>query len=232
MFPEPLRVAARLAVFLLGDRGLRHERTKACVVGLVRQLDQLLLGDREIVARRPKLFAHGTEATLDLGPGHGLEHRLRPVRPLPWTLAALLMVAACGDAGDAGSCVELREPEDPASDQHVLTEGAFEYLTDPPTSGPHVAGPTPSGALQQPVARAIQVRLLEAGGVLVQHDGSIAAAALAELADETTVVAPAESLPAPVVATAWTWKLSCEDVDVERIAQFASERRGDAPGAD
>lgn len=154
------------------------------------------------------------------------------MRPLPWILATAVLVTGCGSENAAG-CVELREPEDPASGQHVLADGTFEYRTDPPTSGAHVAGPTPTGVLDTTVPPAIQIRLLEAGGVMVQYDvDAIDVGSLAALGDELTVVAPGADLPAPIVATAWTWKLSCSEVDIGRIERFGDERRTDAPGLD
>lgn len=153
-----------------------------------------------------------------------------------WFLcASSLFIVACG-GDDAASCIELREPEDQASGQHVLAQGAVEYLTSPPTSGPHIAGPTPEGALDTPVAEEIQVRLLEAGGVMVQYDDSVAAAdveALGAITSATIVAAPAAGeLPDRIVATAWTWKLSCSTLDIARIEAFAVERSPDAPGLD
>ena len=153
-----------------------------------------------------------------------------------WFLcAASLFVVACG-GDEAASCIELREPEDQASGQHVLSQGAVEYLTSPPTSGPHIAGPTPEGALSTPVAEEIQVRLLEAGGVMVQYDDGVGAAdvdSLEAIGSAAIVVAPAAvDLPDRIVATAWTWKLSCSTLDVARIEAFAAERSADAPGID
>lgn len=147
----------------------------------------------------------------------------------------MIAVSACGGR-QASTCVEIREPEDPASTRHVLTDGAYSYLTDPPTSGPHVAGPVPSGVIDHQVARPVQVRLLEAGGVMIQFDldrlGGPVPSGLTGLADETTVVAPGLGIDDAIVATAWTWKLSCSDVDEDRIARFAAERRTAAPGLD
>lgn len=154
------------------------------------------------------------------------------MHPLRWFLAAVVLLTGCG-ADNASGCIELREPEDQASGLHVLTDDSFEYETHPPTSGAHIAGPTPSGVLDTVVAAPIQVRLLEAGGVMIQYDpATIDPAALAGLGDELTVVAPGADLPDLVVVTAWTWKLSCSEVDVERVERFAAERRDDAPGLD
>ncbi|MEM8707961.1 MAG: DUF3105 domain-containing protein [Actinomycetota bacterium] len=157
------------------------------------------------------------------------------MRLLSWCCALSLLLVACG-GDEAVGCIELREPEDQASGLHVLSEGAVEYQTDPPTSGPHIAGPTPEGALDVPVLPEIQVRLLESGGAMVQYDESVTAdelAALAAIASPTIVVAPAAGdLPDRIVATAWTWKLSCGVVDADRVVTFAAERGVDAPGLD
>ncbi|MEM9466137.1 MAG: DUF3105 domain-containing protein [Actinomycetota bacterium] len=155
---------------------------------------------------------------------------------LPAVLLLLgALVTACGESG-AAACVELREPQDPASGQHVLEAGVAVYRTDPPTSGPHIAGPTPSGPLAQPLDPAIQVRLLEAGGVMIQYDASLSPAEIAALeafGDDLIVIAPTVTeLSEPVVATAWTWKLSCGSVDDDALRRFIRDRPADAPGLD
>ena len=158
------------------------------------------------------------------------------MRLVAWASALSLLVVACGGDDAAATCVELREPEDQASGRHVLSEGTVEYQTEPPTSGPHIAGPTPAGVLDASVPREIQVRLLESGGVMVQYDSSVAGAELEQLrsvGSPTIVVAPAASeLPARIVATAWTWKLSCSTVDLRTLEDFAAQRPADAPGLD
>lgn len=153
-------------------------------------------------------------------------------------LAALLVTvaisaAACGDDATA-SCVEVREPEDPLSIQHVLDPDGVVFRTDPPTSGPHLAGPPLAGLFDQPIAPAAQVRTLEAGGLVVQYDDAAVLDDLRPLLDDEALrvaIAPAE-LPAPIVATAWTWKLTCDRPDAGRILEFAATRTADAPGAD
>ena len=153
-------------------------------------------------------------------------------------LGALLVTVAisataCGDDATA-SCVEVREPEDPLSIQHVLDPEGVEFRTDPPTSGPHLAGPPLEGLFDQPITPAAQVRTLESGGVVVQYDDATGLDALRPLLDDDALrvaIAPAE-LPASVVATAWTWKLTCERPDAGRILEFARARTADAPGAD
>jgi hypothetical protein len=146
-----------------------------------------------------------------------------------------LVVSACGDSSATGACVETREPEDPASLQHVLDPDGVVFQTDPPTSGPHLSGPPVSGRFEAPITAAAQVRALEDGRVVVQYTDAAAGADLAPLSDDRDVefvIAPATTLPAPVVATAWTWKLTCSAIDLDRIRAFGADRVGDAPGID
>ena len=152
-----------------------------------------------------------------------------------WCCALSLVMVACGGHDDV-ACTELRESEDQSSGQHVLAEGEVAYQTSPPTSGPHIAGPAPSGVLATPVAEEIQVRLLESGGVMVQYDDSVVGAELEQLksvASSRIVVAPASSdLPGRIVATAWTWKLTCSAIDLPTLDAFAKTRTAAAPGVD
>lgn len=146
-----------------------------------------------------------------------------------------LLATACGDSSAGGTCVEVREPEDPASLQHVLDPDGVVFQTDPPTSGPHLSGPPVSGRFEAPITPAAQVRALEDGRVVVQYTDAGVGARLAALADDPDVefvVAPATALPAAVVATAWTWKLTCSAVDLDRLRAFGAARVGDAPGID
>lgn len=153
-------------------------------------------------------------------------------------LAALLallgvLVVGCG-GDDAASCIELREPVDPLSDQHVLESGFAQYRTNPPTSGPHVAGPTPSGSLPNPLDPALQVRILEGGGVVIQYDDTLSEDEILDLRNRgrrDIVVAPAfGDMPGRIVVTAWTWKLTCSGIVDERIQTFIDTRPEDAPG--
>lgn len=145
---------------------------------------------------------------------------------------------ACGVGGDSGNgasagCGPITEERlDPSSPVHLLP-GAPEpdYLSDPPTSGPHLSGRPPSGTSAEPLDRPTQVLVLEEGGVLIQHRGLDAAdaARLAELAGDRVVVAPNPELPSPVVATAWLAKRTCDEVDMPAVRQFVEERLGRGP---
>lgn len=150
-------------------------------------------------------------------------------------IALSQLALACG-ASDPAGCVELREAEDQQSGLHVLSDEGIVYLTDPPTSGPHASGASPTGVLESPLSPPVQVRVLEGAGIVVQYDQRLTddeISALGEIASDIIVVAPAAAdLAAPVVATAWTWKLSCSEVDLARLETFAEQRRVDSPGFD
>ena len=178
-----------------------------------------------------------------------VQQRLRVRRLLPGAVGTGLLgllvllvllpvlLLACGSGGERaagnGGCGSVRrERVHEGSTMHLLP-GAPEpsYLTDPPTSGPHLTGRLPSGVVDEPVARPAQVALLERGDVLVQHDGVAAAdiPRLEALAGNHVVVAPHPDLPAPVVATAWTTKLECRAVDVDALQAFVDEHGGRGP---
>ncbi len=148
------------------------------------------------------------------------------------TLAAsvLLTMTACrgGHGAPATGCAApVNERLDPNSVIHLFP-GAPEprYLSDPPTSGPHQLGQPPVGVISTPIPRPRQVAMLESGYVIVQHSGP-AAADLVLLAGPLVVVAPPVApLPDPVVATAWTWKLSCRSADLRTIRAFIAAHQG------
>lgn len=146
-------------------------------------------------------------------------------------------VATAGAPVDAAGCgPEVREAIDPASSQHVLgaDDTGIEYLSDPPTSGPHLAGPLLSGVLDEPLSRPRQVGHLEGGGILIQHRDldAGALAALEAVAGPDVAVVPNPDLPSPVVATAWLVKQTCDTVDVDALSAFVAAHRGQGPGSD
>ena len=71
MFAQPFEVAARLTMFLLGERSFRDKGAKTRIVGLVGELAKLFVRNLELVAQRTQLCADGAEFALDLNFGHG-----------------------------------------------------------------------------------------------------------------------------------------------------------------
>ena len=136
---------------------------------------------------------------------------------------------------------DTEEPLDPASTQHLLPGGPEpSYAGDPPTSGAHLAGGAVSGIQAGPLPRPVQVAVLEAGGVVVQHRGvsDHERRRLESLAggrgssSDDVVVAPNPGLPAAVVATAWRHRLVCERAgsdEVAAVAGFIEKHRGEGP---
>jgi hypothetical protein len=171
--------------------------------------------------------------------------RLPPSGRLPMSAAMVLAAAmALGVVGCRGSSSRAAAPAngcapafkeqlDSRSTQHLFP-GAPQpsYLTDPPTSGPHQLGDPSTGAATTPIPRPRQVAMLEIGYIVVQYQGLPAPdiARLGTLAGQLVTVAPAAGpLPAPIVATAWTWKQQCRTADAGTLAglqAFIVDHRG------
>src|SRR5689334_17324299 len=100
-----------------------------------------------------------------------------PIRAAAAAALVLATVVAGCSGGDEGSCGPVqREPLDRRFLQHVIGAGAdVEYATDPPTSGPHTPSPPIEPVQDTPIARPVQVGILEEGRVLLQYDGLAAA---------------------------------------------------------
>jgi hypothetical protein len=155
----------------------------------------------------------------------------------PALALVLLPLVACGGGSGSGSaaCSAARREALDSNLAHVLPGAAQQhYLTDPPTSGPHQPTRDLSGVQDSPIAKPVQVGLLEAGKVIIQHRALPAAdeQALAELAGPGVVVAPATELPAPIVATAWLYKQQCDAVDTAALGAFVDAHAGKGPGSD
>jgi hypothetical protein len=164
------------------------------------------------------------------GPTSG-SMRLHP--PVWAGLALVAVLAGCG-GGSEGACGPItREALDPGFAVHVLGgDTGVEYRSDPPTSGPHQPGPEVSGVVDEPLSRPIQVGLLERGGVLLQHDPDLPAEdleTLRGLGGDGVVVAPNPDLSAPIVATAWVYKRTCDAVDTGALSAFVDERADQGP---
>ena len=161
--------------------------------------------------------------------------RLRRLPLVGGVLALLLLGGCAGHAQSATTCgAPVHEALDSNSILHLLP-GAAEppYLTDPPTSGAHRVGLYPRGVLDQPIPRPIQVALLEKGSVVVQYrPGTTDSGGLGALAKNNVLVtvAPNPDLPQAVVATAWTWKMTCQSVTLPALARFVAQHAGHGPG--
>lgn len=155
-----------------------------------------------------------------------------PIAALLLLAVAVAVIAFGGRDGStsSASCGEvISEQIDPQSAVHLLPSSPEPpYLTDPPTSGPHVMGPAIQGAQDQPLSRPIQAGILERGAVLVQYSPTLSSAdvaALVGLSGPEVVVAPNPVVDG-VVATAWGKRLTCTSVDIAPIERFSSTYSG------
>jgi hypothetical protein len=171
------------------------------------------------------------------------------VRPALLALACALACAssvACGSGGDdpldlgqralptldSASCSDpVTDPVDPRSLTHVLPGASTTYETDPPTSGPHQpVPPSLSGVLDEPLAPAQQVGVLERGSVLVHfRPDEVDDDDLAPIAGRDVLVMPNPDLAEPVVATAWAATMRCTAVDPADLQAFIDAVAGRNP---
>lgn len=152
------------------------------------------------------------------------------LRRLPALISALVLASylvSCTDGDTKDACGPIkRERVDPASSLHLLPGVREpEYLSDPPTSGPHKSGPQLKGVLKKSLERPVQVAILERGDVLIQYRDPQDAGkleTLVEAADNgsSVVIAPNPDLSAPIIATAWAVKQTCEKVDEATLREF------------
>lgn len=172
------------------------------------------------------------------------EARRRRIRRFRrWGLTALAAIVLLGGAGAVYlvTSADRRAAEDRLGDlvtvEHDLGRTHVASTTnDPaPTSGPHSGAPV-CGVVSRPVPVDAQIHALEHGAVAYQYrDADVGAdgvAALADLAEDLgslVLVAPNPQLDAPVVATAWNRKMRVDEVDVDRLRDFATAFRGRGP---
>lgn len=154
----------------------------------------------------------------------------RPARALLAAVVAAGALSGCGGGSDSVCGPTVVEQIDPS--QGHLIAGATEprYLTDPPTSGPHVAGLVLTGRRDRPMSGIEQVSTLEAGVVIVQYRPADVdrrgRRQLEGLASGTVTVAPNPTLPSAVVATGWLRKMQCSGVDPEATRRFIDDVAG------
>jgi hypothetical protein len=148
------------------------------------------------------------------------------------TAAAL---AGCSGGSGDGACGPVERPRAQFPATHVLRgQPEPSYLSEPPTSGPHLPAVDVPTDVLTPLSRPQQVGLLELGVVLVQYRpddlGAGQVDELRALGGPLVVVAPNPDLPAPVAASAWLALQLCDAPDAGALASFAEDHADDAPG--
>jgi hypothetical protein len=138
--------------------------------------------------------------------------------------ATLITQSACSI--QAACDTPRQESLNASSNLHLLGNTDIIWETNPPTSGPHYPVPPKGGNYDYPISNLEQVAFLESGGVIIQYlpsSSNINQQELASLASESVIVSPNETLDSFLVATAWTWKLSCKEYKFTIIEKFISD---------
>lgn len=98
------------------------------------------------------------------------------------------------------------------------------YSSTPPTSGWHLSGAPPQGVYDRPLPAPAQVAALEAGRVVVTHNGLPASErarleGAADLGDVT--VTPYDAIaPGEVVFASWGAMQRCDGVDLDALEAY------------
>lgn len=137
------------------------------------------------------------------------------------------MQTAC--SGEVGCDTPRQEALSASSSLHLLGNTEAIWETNPPTSGPHYPVPPRGGNYDYTLSNLEQVAFLESGGVIIQflpNNKNVNLQQLRSFANQSVIVSPNQTLESSLVATAWTWKLSCEEYLPENLNEFVSEYQG------
>ena len=151
-------------------------------------------------------------------------------------LAGLFAVATTGCRGTApgaatpAGCRPAQRQQAQFPANHVLP-GSPEprYLSEPPTSGPHLVPSRLESTYREPLSRPVQVGVLELGNILLQYRDPAVAGQVEALAGNGVVVAPNPGLAAAVVLTGWLYLQTCDGVDAATIVQFRAATKAGTP---
>lgn len=152
--------------------------------------------------------------------------------------SAALVLRGGGDGAalptTSSECPTRQFAEQDATHVEELPAG-YEYNSDPPTSGVHHPVPAVWGSYADEIPKLTLVHNLEHGGVVVQYGRSIAPDVRAQIEDwyredpNGIVVASLPELEGQVIATAWTWRMTCAGFDEGALSQFRDEHRAQGP---
>lgn len=159
--------------------------------------------------------------------------RERPSQIAPVSLCVAVLIAAllasCSTAVPVCAPV-LSEDLDPLSDQHVLPTTEVTYLSNPPTSGPHLSLSPPTGVLTEAISPALQVTALEAGSVIIHHSPGQNIEPLLDLAADDVIIVPGQDLDTAIVFTAWQTRQNCTAPDAAAARSFIRDHAGQTIG--
>lgn len=106
------------------------------------------------------------------------------------------------------------------------------YVSDPPTSGPHVSNTAPWGVSTTAVAKELVVHNLEEGGVILNYRPDLDKASIDRLAaiartyDTDVLMVPYPGLSDPIVLTTWGRIDRLKSLDEARVRRFVDAYKG------
>ncbi len=211
------------------------------------------------VQRRERASAEALNRRIDQGSAPALpDWRLLLIGGV-LVVGVLILALVLLFGGTPSASLGVQQPNDggshvvPGADCRVAPESDPNCGTDPYSSLPAASGPhwDPSalaewGVYSTPQPETQLIHNLEHGGVVIWYDPQALDAAsidaLTSYVNTQTasgvsgrykfILSPwggADPLPAPVVATSWTWLLELETGDTDVIDEFAREHYGNAP---
>jgi hypothetical protein len=152
---------------------------------------------------------------------------MRPTRFVAALLAAVTVLAACGDDADQEAAIEIEGLEllpDLPTD-HV--EGDIDYDTRPPAGGVHNPVWLDCGVYDEQVPEENAVHSLEHGAVWltyvpaeVSEDDVATLVALHDAFPDRIIVSPFPGVDSPIVAVAWERRLEVDEGDDPRLQAF------------
>lgn len=120
---------------------------------------------------------------------------------------------------------------------HVSLGTAFEYNSNPPTSGPHHVNDAEWGVYQEEIPDQILIHNLEHGGIWISYKPDIDPAAVAKLAaiareyGRKVIMAPRPANDSDIALAAWNHldKFSVAEFSEERVREFIKAYRNRGP---
>ncbi len=121
--------------------------------------------------------------------------------------------------------------------EHVPLGQAFEYNSNPPTSGPHFANPAEWGVYDKEIHDQILIHNLEHGGIWISYRPGVASSTVEQLAaiakefGRKVIMAPRQANDADIALAAWNHldKFSETEFSEERVREFIRAYRNRGP---
>lgn len=154
------------------------------------------------------------------------------IKSIVWTAAALILIAAGGWAIVAYNRYSSNNqpgalyPEQ--GREHVAVGAAFQYNSNPPTSGPHAGSDAEWGVYDKELPDGVLIHNLEHGGIWISYKPGANPDVVSKLASivkelgRKVIMAPRPANDADIALAAWTRldKFSAAEFSEERVRRF------------